>query len=399
MFRVKEMFNDYFVDLHIHIGGGSGGEPVKITASRKLNFANILKESLYHKGLNMIGIIDCASPVVIRDMEILMARGEMKEIPDGGIQYGDLVVIPGAEVESREDNGGQAHYLGYFPGLKEIKEYSLIMKEYITNINLSSQSTGLSGREIFKIIEATGGICVPAHVFTPHKSFYGRSFKSFKEVFTSAEWKKIPAIELGLSADTILANYLDELKDKSYLSNSDAHSLGKIAREYNIIRMKDLSFKELKMALFQENGRKIVANYGLDPRLGKYHRSFCPDCEKNYPFVKPVFNCPECGNTKLIIGVKDRIIDISDKGQSILQNNRAPYIYQIPLSDIPGIGRKTLEKLLHVFATEMNIIHRTRREELENVVNSRIVDNIIKARTGELSIQSGGGGLYGKVMG
>jgi PHP family Zn ribbon phosphoesterase len=50
--------NDYYVDLHIHIGAGSNGQPVKITASRKLNFANIAEEALLKKGLNMIGVID-----------------------------------------------------------------------------------------------------------------------------------------------------------------------------------------------------------------------------------------------------------------------------------------------------------------------------------------------------
>jgi len=46
-----------FADLHIHIGAGAEGKPVKITASRQLNFASILKEAEERKGLDMIGII------------------------------------------------------------------------------------------------------------------------------------------------------------------------------------------------------------------------------------------------------------------------------------------------------------------------------------------------------
>ncbi|MFW5788070.1 MAG: TIGR00375 family protein, partial [Halanaerobiales bacterium] len=223
--------NEYFADLHIHIGAGSNNEPVKITASKNLTFANILHESLTNKGLNLVGIIDCASPVVIRDMQKLMAAGEMQELEKGGILYKEeLVVIPGAEVESCEVNGGQAHYLAYFPDLQHIKEYSKIMSQYITNINLSSQSTGLTGKEILKIVEATGGILIPAHAFTPHKSFYGNSFSSYHEIFSDEQWEKIPAIELGLSADTEMADFISELNDKTFLSNSDAHSTGKIAR-------------------------------------------------------------------------------------------------------------------------------------------------------------------------
>ena len=89
------MFREVFADLHIHIGAGSKGEPVKITASRRLNFENILKESLYNKGLDMIGIIDCASPVVLADIETLLEKGKMEELADGGIAYGELVIIPG----------------------------------------------------------------------------------------------------------------------------------------------------------------------------------------------------------------------------------------------------------------------------------------------------------------
>ncbi|MDI3546695.1 MAG: hypothetical protein PWR10_347 [Halanaerobiales bacterium] len=391
---------NYFADLHIHIGAGEKGEPVKITASRQLNFANILEESAGRKGLDMVGIIDCASPVVIRDIENLLARGEMVELPEGGIKYHDhLVVILGAEVESREENGGQAHYLAYFPHLEELKEFSDIMKQYITNINLSSQSTGLNGGQILQIVDSTGGILVPAHAFTPHKSFYGRSFTSYREVFSAEEWKKIPAIELGLSADTELADYLAELRDKTFISNSDAHSLGKIAREYNQLRMEKLNFKEFKLALEGKAGREVVSNYGLDPRLGKYHRSYCLQCEESFPLNSPVYTCPLCGKEDLIIGVKDRILKIADRDKSESPEGRPPYIHQVPLTDVPGVGSKTLKLLLENFGTEMNILHRVEIDELKSIVNPRVAENIARARSGKAEIKPGGGGIYGKVMG
>lgn len=391
--------NKYYADLHIHIGAGENGKPVKITASKKLNFANILDESLKDKGLNMVGIIDCASPVVLEDIKRLLSEGKMEELPKGGIRYEDLVIIPGAEVESREENGGQTHYLAYFPYIKNLEEYSAIMDQYITNINLSSQAAGLNGQEIFKVVDSLEGIFVPAHAFTPHKSFYGRSFKSYRELFSEQQWDKIPAIELGLSADTYLADYLPELKDKTFISNSDAHSLKKIAREYNIIKMQELNFNEFKLALERKKGRGIVTNYGLDPRLGKYHRSFCPDCETNYPHTDTVLKCPDCGNDKIIIGVKDRILKISESGISSSPDTRPPYIHQVPLFDVPGIGRKTYQCLLEAFGNEMNVIHRTDLEELQEVVNIKIAKNIVEARSGNIKIKAGGGGHYGKVMG
>lgn len=391
---------EFFVDLHVHIGSGSKGEPVKITASSRLIFENILEEALYKKGLDMVGIVDAASPVVIRDIEDLFNSGEMVELSQGGIKYRDeLVIILGSEVESREEGGGQVHYLAFFPFFKQLKEYSSIMDQYITNINLSSQSTGLKGVEIFKIIDAVGGIMIPAHVFTPHKSFYGNAVASYREIFTDEQWEKIPAIELGLSADSYMADYLSELEGKTFLSNSDAHSLSKIAREYNKIKMEDKNFNELKLALKKKDGRGVFSNFGLDPRLGKYHRTFCNDCQESFPYDRPVYQCPICGGTNLVIGVKDRILKISDKGESLSPEDRPPYIHQVPLEDIPGIGKKTLERLLNIFGTEMDILHRVEVSQLYEAVNKKIADNINKSRSGGLKIKPGGGGVYGKVVG
>jgi len=389
----------FFADMHIHIGAGENGEPVKITASKELTFPNILREAFYNKGLDMIGIIDCASPVVIRDMEKMLFEGEMKELPDGGIKYEDLVLIPGAEIESREDNGGQCHYLAYFPQLFNVKEFSSIMKDYISNINLSSQSTGLKRRDILQIVDGLQGILIPAHVFTPYKSFYGRSFRAYNEAFFQREWDKIPAVELGLSADTFMADYLGELRHKTFLSNSDAHSLPKIAREYNEIMMKKPDFNEFKMALAGCEGRRVSGNYGLDPRLGKYHRSHCPLCEKTFSEKQPVLSCPKCGNKEPVVGVKDRIMDISQDGRSVSPPARPKYIHQIPLLDVPGIGPATLKTLLKRFETEMRIIHDVAENELEELLGPRLADNIIKARSGKARIRTGGGGYYGKVMG
>ncbi|HHU93277.1 MAG TPA: TIGR00375 family protein [Halanaerobiaceae bacterium] len=392
------MFKEVFADLHIHIGAGSKGDPVKITASRKLNFENILQESLYNKGLGIIGIIDCASPVVLADMDRLLEKGKMEELPAGGIAYGDLVIIPGVEVESREENGGQAHYLGYFPYMRNLREFSQVMAEYISNINLSSQSTGLTGKEIFQLVEAHGGIFVPAHVFTPHKSFYGRCFETYRDLFSPEEWARIPAIELGLSSDTYMADCIPELADKTFISNSDAHSLEKIAREYNLLRVKELNFKELELALWRKEGRKVLKNFGLDPALGKYHRSYCENCNKRFPLEYPVLKCPVCGREDIVVGVKDRIMEISPGKESSSPAHRGPYIHQIPLRDIPGIGEKTFRRLLDSFGTEMDIIHQASEEELLEVLNYKLVERIIKARTGDLEIEDGGGGHYGKVM-
>ena len=392
---------ELFADLHVHIGRSENGKPIKITAARSLNFANIAKECADRKGISVVGIIDCASPYVIEDIENFLATGEAYEIEDGGIIYKDKVcIILGSEIETAEVNDegktGSAHNLCYFPKLKDIKGFSNEMKNHIKNMTLSSQRADFSAYDLLDVVEKYNGILVPAHAFTPHKSFYGnctdRMSKIFKEKFN-----RIHTVELGLSSDTFLADEISELEDKTFLTNSDAHSLPKIAREYNKILVEDISYKELLMALKNENGRKIVCNYGLDPKLGKYHRTFCEECGKSIEGKAPIFKCNRCGSEHVTMGVFDRIEVIKDKKETKSPEFRPPYVYQIPLTFMPGLGKKTIEKLLDNFETEMNILHKLSFDDIEGIVGSKIANVIVNAREGNVNIEAGGGGVYGKV--
>lgn len=392
---------EIFADLHVHIGRSESGKPIKITAAKSLNFANIAKECADRKGIQIVGIIDCASPYVIEDIENFLKTGEAYEIKDGGIIYKDKVcIILGSEIETSEKglNGhcGSAHNLCYFPHLEDIKGFSKEMSTHIKNITLSSQRADISAYELIDIVEKYNGILVPAHCFTPHKSFYGNCTDRLEKIFKE-KYSKIPAIELGLSSDTFLADTISELESKTFVTNSDAHSLPKIAREYNKMLVEDISFKELLKALKNENGRKILTNYGLDPKLGKYHRTYCEVCGKNIPGNAPVTVCDTCDSRNITMGVYDRIEIIKDKKEAKSPENRPEYVYQIPLTFIPGLGKKTIDKLLDNFGTEMNILHKLSKDDLEAVVGEKIADNIISAREGKMKIQAGGGGVYGQV--
>ena len=392
---------EIFADLHIHIGRSENNKPIKITAARSLNFANIAKECADRKGINIAGIIDSASPYVIEDIENFLKTGEAYEIKDGGIIYKDKVcIILGSEIETSEKglNGhtGSAHNLCYFPYLSDIKGFSNEMSHHIKNITLSSQRADISAYELIDIVEKYNGILIPAHCFTPHKSFYGNCTDRLEKVFRE-KYSKVPAIELGLSADTNLADHISELENKTFLTNSDAHSLPKIAREYNKILVEDISFKEFLKALKNEDGRKIITNYGLDPKLGKYHRTYCEVCKKNISGEAPVIKCDTCDSRNITMGVYDRIQIIKDKEISKSPANRPEYVYQIPLSFIPGLGNKTIEKLISHFGTEMNILHKLSFDDLEAVVGEKNARNIINAREGKMHIQAGGGGIYFKI--
>ena len=377
------------------------GKPIKITAARSLNFANIAKECADRKGINIVGIIDCASPYVIEDIENFLKTGEAYEIEDGGIIYKDKIcIILGSEIETAEINDegktGSAHNLCYFPSLKDIKAFSNEMSKHIHNITLSSQRADISAYDLVDIVEKYNGVLIPAHAFTPHKSFYGNCTDRLSKIFKE-KFDKIFAIELGLSSDTYLADEISELETRTFVTNSDAHSLPKIAREYNKMLLDGISFKEVLKALKNEDGRKILANYGLDPKLGKYHRTFCEKCGKPIEGKPPVTRCPDCDSSKITMGVLDRIEIIKDKETTKSPSFRPPYIYQIPLTFMPGLGGKTIDKLLANFETEMNILHKLSEDDIEAVVGEKVAKSIVAARTGNVHIQAGGGGVYGKL--
>ena len=392
---------EVFADLHVHIGRSETGKPIKITAARSLNFANIAKECAERKGISIVGIIDCASPYVIEDIEKFLQSGDAYELEDGGIIYKDKVcILLGSEVEtsevSRNGKCGSAHNVCFFPHLKDIKAFSREMSTHIKNITLSTQRSNISGYELIDIVERYNGILIPAHIFTPFKSYYGNCADRIKDIFKE-KYDKIFAVELGLSSDTFLADMISELEGKTFVTNSDAHSLPKIAREYNKMQVEDISFKEVVKALKNEDGRKILANYGLDPKLGKYHRTHCDNCDSTIETREPVEVCPKCGSDKVIFGVFDRIELIKDKETTKSPESRPPYIYQIPLTFIPGVGGKTIDKLLDTFETEMNILHKLSEDDIEAVVGEKVAKNIVNAREGNMKVESGGGGNYGKV--
>lgn len=390
------MLHHFYADLHIHIGRTEAGDPVKITGSRNLTFYNIAHEASERKGIELIGIIDCHSPAVQQEIERYIESGEMEEVEGGGIRYGKTTIILGSEIEVRDEGMGPAHLLAYFPDLQTIKSFSQWMSIHMTNIGLSSQRIYVPARELQHEVISRGGILVPAHVFTPHRSVYG---SCSNRMFHLLDLDNVAAVELGLSADTMMASYISELDHYSFLTNSDAHSLPKIGREYNELMLAQANFSELVKALQRQDGRHVVANYGLNPQLGKYHRTFCLQCESiiNEQEVTTL-RCLYCGSTKITRGVIDRIIEIADRDEPVVPAHHPPYHYQIPLEFIPGLGPKKLDQLIKYFGTEMAVIHRSTYDELEKVAGRDIAAYIIEARTGSLMLDVGGGGQYGKVV-
>ncbi|ALX48012.1 endonuclease Q family protein [Lentibacillus amyloliquefaciens] len=386
------MLPSFFADMHIHIGRDMYHNPVKITGAKTLTLTNVLKEASRNKGIHMAGVIDSHAPAVQEEIKELINTRYAYELEDGGVRFENVTLIPGSEIEVYDNNcRGPIHVLCFLPTMDKMNKFSKWLAAKMKNITLSSQRYYGSAKELQYKVKELSGIFIPAHVFTPFKSMYGKGVQySLTEVFDP---DLIDGIELGLSSDTSMADQITELHNFTFLSNSDAHSLPKIAREYQEITMEEPSFKEFSWALHNVQGRAVNKNFGMNPHLGKYYTTVCSQCLE--PLETDAVNCHNCGSRKIVKGVFDRIQELKNSDE--IKENRPPYLYQVPLEYLPKLGPKTFAKLLEHFQTEMNVIHYASFDELKKIIPEKLANSIINMREGKLTIKAGGGGKYGTV--
>ena len=379
-----------FADLHIHIGQSLDGKYVKITGAKTLTLPNILEVARDIKGLSFVGIVDAHSIGVQQDFKALLTSGDLRPISSGGYSAHGLTVIPGHEIELQVGEGN-AHFLAYFPSIEHVEHYVRSIKGSIKNWQLSTQRGFVPVDQWLESVYKAEGIWFPAHAFTPHKGIYGNCCRRLRDVLPVLP----KAIEIGLSADRAMAESIGELDSVVMFSNSDAHSLPNIAREYNSFTQADPSFAGL-LDIIQGKNKQVVRNYGLPPRVGKYHRTYCLNCESVVKNPAPQLACPNCGSRHVIMGVLDRLVSIADRPMG--KHDVSTYVHQVPLRQLPGIGPKMYERLLKAFGTEMDILHNVDLEELRRIAGEKVAAWIIKARCGELKVEAGGGGLFGRVV-
>lgn len=322
----------------------------------------------------------------------MVGSGELKELSQGGfLARNGVLLITGCEIESREG----VHLIVYLPDLTSIHKWQEFFQSRIHNMELSTQKARSGIIEILNLTLLLNGIFCPAHVFTPHKGIYGMLTRRLAtELGTHS--KKIKVLEIGLSADTDMADCIAETRGCTFITNSDAHSSPNIGREYNLLRMAAKNFEELRKCLENRKGRGIEANYGLHPRLGKYHRSYCLNCERILEGNEVRLKCNHCNSTNIVMGVYDRILEIRDYDTPRHPVGRPPYHYRVPLRDLPGVGPKTYGQLLR-FYNEIELLEKVEISKIEKIAGVQIASTIEDMRNNSLEIIAGGGGKYGEV--
>jgi uncharacterized protein (TIGR00375 family) len=269
---------------------------------------------------------------------------------------------------------------------------------------------GLDAKEFLKIISDTspGALFVPAHAWTPHFSLFGAGsgFDSIEDCFEEMT-PYISAIETGLSSDPPMNWRLSSLDGIRLISNSDAHSPGKICREANIFE-EEVTYDAIMCAI--RTGKGFIGTIEFFPEEGKYHfdgHRACGICFSPEETIARNFLCPRCGK-RVTIGVMHRVERLSDRKKGFIPKGSSTFCHVIPLTELiaaevlrTGVNsRKVLVeylKLLDMLGNEVRILIDTPLNDIE-LAGSRLLRKAIShMREGKVQITPGFDGKYGRV--
>ncbi len=370
-------------DFHVHSCFSSA-------SSKDMLIENMAPKSKL-KGLQLLGTGDAFHPGWLDIIESSTTYSG-----DGIYTNGDTDFVLTTEVEGKN----RIHHLIIIPNIEIARELSegLVSKNKNTD---GRPRTAYTGAELLDMVREYDCLIGPAHAFTPWTGMY-KSYDSIYDCYGN----KPDFVELGLSADTDMADKVSELKDFPFLSNSDAHSPWphRLGREFNVLELKDISFSSIKNAI---KHRQIKANYGLLPNLGKYHMTACTKCFK---IIDPVIareNKMRCSCGGIIKkGVDFRISEISDYDEPKHPDFRPEYVHLMPLAELisavydKGVTTKTVQgkwqKLIDAFENEINVLINVSIDKIGDV-DSDIAPVIEAFRNKSINVVPGGGGQYGHV--
>ncbi|MDK2853413.1 MAG: hypothetical protein PWQ92_307 [Thermococcaceae archaeon] len=376
-------------DLHIHSRYSK--------AVSKLMTFPLLAENAKLKGLGIVGTGDILNPQWGKELLRSAQKADGGSYEIKGVRF-----LLTAEVEDNR----RVHHLLIFPSIDAVMEMREKLKPYSKDIETEGRPhVNLSAAEIADLANELDVLIGPAHSFTPWTALY-KEYNSLKEAYGDA---KVHFLELGLSADSEMADRIKAHHKLTYLSNSDAHSPmpHRLGREFNRFEIEDATFDEVKKAILKRGGRKIVLNAGLDPRLGKYHLTACSKCYTKYRLEDAKrlnWRCEVCGGV-IKKGVHDRILELADTNER--PEDRPPYLHLAPLAEIiamvlnKGVETKAVksvwERLLREFGSEIAVLVDVPIRSIAKLVGDDIAKAIWAFRNEKLIVIPGGGGKYGEI--
>ncbi len=377
-------------DLHIH-------SPYAKTMEHPVSFKK-LSENAKIKGIDILGTGDCLHPLWFEEIKAL------DSIDEGTFSFNDIIFVLTSELETID----HVHHLLFFPSissLEDFKERIIPNTEDIYHkgrptVSLSSDLLAFYAKEVDALIG-------PAHIFDATTGLYSKYSSVFSCYKDMAPF--ISFVELGLGADTHLADTIEELHPLTFLTNSDTHNPHplRLGREFTQFRVQHPIFSDLKKAIHRNHGNKPILNVGFPPEEGKYYASACARCHQPYLYHqarKRHWKCA-CGS-HIKKGIKDIIQEKATYPHPQHPYHRPLYLSVLPLHEIitrtlneqnpfTDIVTHCYQQLISTFGNEISILLDTPIEDISKVTTPAITEAINAFRNATIFFNPGGGGSYG----
>lgn len=401
----------YSVDLHIH-------SPYARATSKELTFENMARWARI-KGIDLLASADFTHPAWLAD-----TKRTLRPTGDGLYEYDGAQFVLGTEVNCNGYQGGRnrrIHMLMLAPSIETVERINAALNGKGLLASDGRPTLHLTPRELLETLLHIDEriMLIPAHAWTPHFGIYGSrtGFDSLEECFGDLT-QHIYAIETGLSSDPSMNWRMPELDDVSIVSFSDAHSLPKMARELTLIDG-ELSYDGLMDALKEQS---IAYTVEFFPEEGKYHNSGHRKCGVNLsPSEVAAIGefCPVCGR-RMTLGVMQRTERLAQRDASMFRDadgfirsagcsadGRPPFRSLVGLQQIvaESIGRGVNTKgvqsrymqLVEELGSELRILTDVDIADISLVGGERIADGVQRVRKGDIVIEPGYDGVFGKV--
>ena len=397
----------YAADLHVH-------SSYAFSTSRDLNFDTLARWARI-KGIDLLASADFTHPVWFRE-----TAGKLRDTGDGLYEYGGVRFVLGTEVSCIARQGGRhrrVHLLLFAPSLDTVERINDALASRGKLESDGRPTLHMRPRDLVATLMDLDPRClvIPAHAWTPWFGVYGSKsgFDSLEECFGDTAGR-IRAIETGLSSDPAMNWRIPELDDRSIVSFSDAHSARRLGRELTVFHGEP-SYAGLVDAL---DNQGIEYTIEFFPEEGKYHHSGHRRCDvRRSPDEVAELGeaCPVCGR-RLTLGVMQRMEELARRDVAVRRDDdgfvrtpvgRPPFRSMVSLAQIlsealgRGIQTKTVGsayvKVIEAAGSELAALVSAPLADVERVAGERVAEGVGRVRRGEVAIEPGFDGLYGKV--
>jgi ATP-dependent DNA helicase UvrD/PcrA len=408
----------FYADLHVH-------SKYSRATSRDLDLEHLAHWAA-RKGIAVVATGDFTHPAWAAELKQKLVPAEpglYRLAPE--IETALMRTLPAAcrtpvrfmlEVEistiyKKGDKTRKVHHLIYAPDFSTVDRITARLAR-IGNIASDGRPIlGLDSRDLLEIALDGGpdAYLVPAHIWTPWFAALGSQsgFDSIVECYGDLA-PHIFAVETGLSSDPAMNWRLSFLDRYRLVSNSDAHSPGKLGREATAFDG-EMNYFAIKRAL--ETGAGYAGTVEFFPEEGKYHLDGHRKCAARLTPRETLANggrCPVCGEP-VTVGVLHRVEMLADRSEAEAvpppTAGKAENLVPLPevLAEINGTGaaskavERNYDRLIATLGPELSILDAVPVEDIARATSSLLGEAITRLRAGQVIREAGYDGEYGVI--